>query len=143
MAGVVFTAFAAPLIEIVRSRNIQQIAQGEWIIQGQRQSTLVTASAFGAGIVQRRAKTPHFFLLPAYLDIAFSRLLTGQDLHMRFYGRQALKVFQPLFNITQIQQFALTWRERAVKLDIAIAVRGEPDLADVARHYYQRQNAAF
>ncbi|MNG97896.1 hypothetical protein D3C79_570200 [compost metagenome] len=82
-------------------------------------------------------------MLPAQGDIAFAGLLAGNDFHIGLHRRQALQVFQPLLDITQIQQVAGMGRETAVGLNIAAAVRRQFHLAHIAGHHHQPQLAAF
>ena len=121
--------------------EIEQIAEGEGIVNAHRDGTLIGAGAPLARVVQRDMHANREGLFVADDQFAEPRLRTGFDSDIGLHSGHALEVFQTLLQIAQVQYVACT-NGQGIEAGgaLAMALR-EINLADQPFMHHQKQLA--
>ena len=131
--------------QVVVVGKVEQVIQGEQVVVRQRGAALVQAGALAAAVVCTEGKAVRVGLLPQDDQVAVPwRSVAGGgwfDTDVGLGRGHPLEVFQPLFDIAQVQQVACLHRQSVGRMQPFGGWLGVAYIADAAWDQRQRQHA--
>lgn len=125
--------------------DVEQIIEGEGVVQRRGQRQGVSPGGFAAAVVQGHLPSPLTPALVAHRQVAPARLgvvLRGLHLNVGLRARHPLQVLQRLLHVAQVQHLAFPDGERIGQAHLGRRAPPQPDAMHTAWHHRQHEAPA-